>query len=92
MVRFMFFILSSSSQNQSLDFNTTIWTVFRSVYVRFFDFNEELKQTAVRKEIFPNYAKELLRVRDHPKFGICITFMHDEFKFYGLYYLRAEYE
>ena len=36
-------------------------------------------------------TESLLTVRSHPYFGKCVTYIHEDFKQSGLYYIRAEY-
>ena len=72
--------------------NAIRWKLLRRLYVRFFDLHPELDATKIdlKEDANLKYSEEMLKVRNHTKFGKCITFMHDIFKLYGLYYIRAE--
>ena len=81
-------------QDQNLDDNATRWTIFKRVYVRFFDYNSELDSFSVRYQVNenPEINEAMMQVKNHPDYGKCVSIIHDKFKIYGLYYLRAEYE
>ena len=81
-------------KDRNLDDNATRWTIFKKLYVRFFDYNFELDSTHVRYQVNGNQEinEAMMKVKNHPDYGKCVSIIHDKFKFYGLYYLRAEYE
>ena len=81
-------------QDRNLDDNATRWTIFKHVYIRFFDYNFELDAVNVKYQVNGNQEinEAMMQVKNHPDYGKCVSIIHDKFKFYGLYYLRAEYE
>ena len=75
--------------------NAIRWKLFKKFYARFFDYNPELEGGTgqgirLTEDTNLKYSEEMLQVRNHTKLGKCITFKHDKFKHYGLYYIRAE--
>lgn len=75
-----------------MDHLETFRSTFARIYVRFFEFNEDLaniNRAFDDKSDIPDFL-ELFEVRKHPSFGQCITYRHDKYKKYGLYYVRYE--
>ena len=81
-------------QDRNLDDNATRWTIFKRIYVRFFDYNSELDSVSFRYQLKGNQEinEAMMPVKNHPDYGKCVSLIHDKFKFNGLYYFRAEYE
>ena len=81
-------------QDRNLDDNSTRWTIFKRIYVRFFDYNSELDSVSFRYQQKGNQEinEAMMQVKNHPDYGKCVSLIHDKFKFNGLYYFRAEYE
>ena len=81
-------------QDRNLDDNATRWTILNRIYVRFFDYNSELDSNGY--QYLPKENQKIneaeMQIKNHPDYGKCVSLLYDKFKFYGLYYLRAEYE
>ena len=65
------------------------------VYARFFDYNSQFKQAGIlfkpttdNQDIF----NDVTYIRNHPYYGKCITYNHDKFRKYGLYYITAKWD